>query len=724
MRQRALLILSTVFTAAAAQEAPDAIPTVQIFGQGQTRQVQNLTRSDLASALPGTSPLKTLEKLPGVSFQSADVFGAYEWSTRLSVRGFSQGQLGFTLDDIPLGNMSYGNNNGLHISRAITPENIRQVDLAQGAGSVGTASTSNLGGTVQFFSTDPLQAPTAAASQTIGSNHTVRTFVRLDSGKFGTGSTVYVSALRQRARKWKGEGPQDLDQFNGKWLQQFGPHQFSAFLNHSDRSENDYQDLSQDMRVRLGWEWDNYAPDWERALLAARGIYSGGVNNMDDAYYSARGLRKDTLGGATIKLDGEESGWQFKVTAYQHANRGQGHWYTPYQISSPSIPISIRTSEYGVHRDGLISDLSWTIGRHLLDGGFWIERNRHDLTRNYYAVTGPQDSNYFLSDPFLTGFAQLFHVRTEQFYLQDTMLLLDDKLKLNAGFKSPRVRIDADSINAARAAGTLEARKNWLPQVGANFELNTSDEVFASVSRNLRAFEPGIYGQFSQSQAAFDENGARLKPETSATADLGLRYRRGRVTGSVSVYAADFRDRLLTVATCAGVVGCPNTVVNVGKVATKGLEAATHLAFMRNWSWFNALTLNRSTYVSDYMDNGVLVPVSGKRVVDTPAQLLHTELAYDDKRWFAKLSGKYTSKRFYTYINDGSVSSYTVWELSSGCHLGALTLQAHVGNLFNRRYFGTIGSNQFVASDPQGTFPTLLVGAPREFFVTLSGKLR
>lgn len=140
--------------AAVAQTAAP-VETVEIFGKGQTRQVQNITRKDLAEALPGTSPLKILEKLPGVSFQSADAFGAYEWSTRLSVRGFSQGQLGFTLDGIPLGNMSYGNNNGLHISRAIIPENIGHVDLSQGSGSVGTASTSNLGGAVQFFSVRP-----------------------------------------------------------------------------------------------------------------------------------------------------------------------------------------------------------------------------------------------------------------------------------------------------------------------------------------------------------------------------------------------------------------------------------------------------------------------------------------------------------------------------------------------------------------------------------------
>src|SRR5689334_7805841 len=98
--------------------AAPAIATVEVTGRGQTRQVQNVTRVDLLEAAPGTSPLKVLEKLPGVSFQSADPFGAYEWSTRISIRGFSQSQLGFTLDGIPLGDMSYGNNNGLHISRA------------------------------------------------------------------------------------------------------------------------------------------------------------------------------------------------------------------------------------------------------------------------------------------------------------------------------------------------------------------------------------------------------------------------------------------------------------------------------------------------------------------------------------------------------------------------------------------------------------------------------
>jgi len=723
MRIPWFLALAGTVASAAAQDPAAPLETVHIFGTGQTRQVHNITRDDLAGALPGTSPLKTLQKLPGVSFQSADVFGAYEWSTRLSVRGFSQGQLGFTLDGIPLGNMSYGNNNGLHISRAISPENIRQVDLSQGAGSVGTASTSNLGGTVQFFSSDPLPQAGAAASLTVGSNHTRRSFARFDSGLIGSGTSLYASALRQHAEKWKGVGPQDLGQFNSKLVQRFGRHRLSAFYNYADRSENDYQDLSLDMQQRLGWEWDNYAPDWQRSLDAARGVFSGAVNNLDDAYFTARGLRKDHLAGVALELESLDAALRAKVSTYYHRNEGQGHWYTPYQASPSGIPIAIRTTEYGVRRRGVLADASWTLAGHSINGGAWFERNTHVLTRNFYAVNGPQDSNRFLRDPFATGFMQEFHVRTAQFYLQDTLHLLDDRLTVNAGIKHPSVTIVAGSINPARAAGTLKAGKKFLPQLGLNYDLNRNDEVFASVSRNLRAFEAGVYGQFSQSQEGFDENGARLKPETSTSIDLGLRFRRGALSGSVAIYSADFRDRLLSVATCPGVVGCPNTVVNVGRVATRGLESAASVVLARGWTWFNALTVNQSRYRSNYVDNGAVVPVSGKRVVDTPGLQAHSELAFDNKQWFAKAGGKYTGERYYTFINDGRVGAYTVWDASAGWRHKGLTVQVHANNLFNKRYFGTIGSNQFTTSDPRGSFATMLTGAPRELFITISGKL-
>lgn len=710
---------------AAAPATP--MQVVEVLGTGQSRQVQNISRNDLVKLLPGSSPLKALEKLPGVSFQSADPFGAYEWSTRISIRGFNQGQLGFTLDGIPLGDMSYGNSNGLHISRAISSENVGSISVSQGAGALGTASTSNLGGTVQFYTLAPSDAAGVTLAQTIGSDSTSRTFARYDTGVFGDGSKFFLSGTRQRADKWKGSGPQDQDQFNARFEHAFGDATLSGFFNYSKRDETDYQDLSPEMVKRLGYNWDNYAPDWQRAVNAAKGVYTGGVTNMDDAYYLGRGLRNDSLAGLSLDFKLAPS-VAVKTTVYHHEDQGQGHWYTPYTPSSATVPISIRTTEYAISRDGVIADLTWDFGAHTVSAGFWNERNRHLLTRNYYAITGPDDSDHFLTGPFKTDFKQNFITTTNQFYLQDA-IAISPELKMNVGFKSPKVTIDATSLVGTRAAGNITAKKTFLPQLGLNYALSRDVELFTSASQNMRAYQPGVTGPFSQTQAAFDQSKATIKPETSVTVDLGMRYKYESLQASVALYHADFSDRLLSVATCAGIVGCPSTFVNVGKVATSGVEAVAQWKFTRELGWFNSFTYNSSKYKSDYLDNNKLVAASGKDVVDAPRVMFDTELAYENADWFTRLGAKYTDKRYYTYLNDGSVPAYTVATLTSGYKLKSvgsfkdLTLQLTVSNLTDKKYLSTIGSNGFTTSDPTGTFATMLTGAPRQFFLTLTGKL-
>jgi len=717
-----------VADASAPVAAAAAVQVVEVTGKGQSRQVQNISRADLQAAVPGTSPLKTLEKLPGVNFQSADPFGSYEWSTRFSIRGFNQNQLGFTLDGVPLGDMSYGNNNGLHISRAISSENIGRVAVSQGAGSLGTASTSNLGGTVQFITLDPSDQMGVTAAQTFGSDSTSRSFVRVDSGELASGTKFFISGTRMRSEKWKGDGPQDQDQINTKFVHRFGDHTLSGFFNYSKRSEVDYQDLSLDSTKRLGYDWDNYAPDWQRALDAAKGIYTGGVNNMDDAYYLGRGLRKDRLGGVSLDLALTPSA-VLKTTVYHHGNEGQGHWYTPYTPSSATVPISIRTTEYTISRDGATADLTWDFGSHTVNAGVWGERSKHVLTRNFYAVKDGTYIDGFLSNPMATGFKQDFVTDTRLFYVQDTLSLMDDKMKINFGFKSPKVDISTITLVGDRAAGNLSVKKSFLPQAGVSYALNSNDELFASASKNMRAFQPGVDGPFSQTAAGYRLGAANLKPETSVSYDLGLRFKRDNVQGSIAVYYADFKDRQLGVATCAGILGCAGTVVNVGKVETSGVEALAVWKIMRSVSWFNSATYNDSTYQSDYLDNGKLVATAGKQVVNAPKKMFNTELAYEDAQWFARVGGKFTDRRYYTYLNDASVPSYWIGTASAGYKMKAVgpfkdvKLQLNVSNLTDKRYYSTIGSNGFAASDAGGTFATLLSGAPRQIFVTLSGKL-
>ena len=740
-------VVASLFVNVAFAQDDSVVQTenVSVFGQGQSRQVQSISQKDMQEAVPGTSPLKVLEKLPGVSFQSADPFGNYEWSTRFSVRGFGQNYMGFTLDGIPLGDMSYGNNNGLHISRAISSENISRVDLSQGSGSLGVASTSNLGGTVQFYSSDPENKFDTRLDQSVGSSSMTRTFARVDTGMIGDGTKAYFSYTGQNSEKWKGYGPQTEDQFNSKLVHSFGESRISAFLNTSDRSETDYQDMSKNMQQTLGWGWDNYAPDWQRAINAANGTFTGGVQNinpatgpLDAAYYAARGLRKDRLMGVSLDLAVTDD-LRLKSTFYSHTDKGQGQWYTPY-VASPGaaagpgvytgsgLPISIRTTEYSIRRSGLVNDLTWNAGINTVNAGLWFEKSYSTLARNYYAAVGPTDTNYFLTNPFKTDFAQDFVTTTTQMHLQDTMALMNGRLKANFGFKSPKVSIDTTNQAGNRSGGSLTAQKTFLPQAGVNFVMTDTSEVFASASQNMRAYQPGVNGPFSQTPAAFSAGLSNLKPETSNSYEVGYRYTGEELQGSVAAYLTDFRDRLLQVAVTQGIISVPGTFANVGSVQSKGVEAALSWKPVQDWTWFNSLTLNDSKYMSDYMNGATLVNTSGKQTVDTPRVMFDTDIGYEHNGWFGDLNGKYTGQRYYTYLNDNKVDAFWLMNASTGytqknvAGMKELRAQLSIANLLGKHYFSTVGSNGFMVSDPQGAFATLLEGAPRQIFATLSGK--
>lgn len=735
----ALLALAFTAVPVLAQGSDASASTTELervtvtLGRGQIRSVQGLTKADFeAAAAAGQSPLATVSRLPGVNFQSADPLGNYEWSTRFTVRAFSQNQLGFTLDGVPLGDMSYGNLNGLHISRAISSENVARADLSQGTGSLDTPSSSNLGGTLQFYSSDPTKAFGLQAAQTLGTNSNRRTFVRLDSGTSDLGA-FYASFTRQTADKWRGQGQQRQDQFNLKYVKDFGANRLSAFINTSNRREVDYQDMSLEMVNRLGYQWDNYYPDINAALQSAKGVWKRGETNVDDAYYAGSGLRKDTLAGATLDAKLAE-GLSLKTTVYHHKNDGRGLWFTPYTASPDGTPVALRTTEYGMRRNGLSSTLDYELGSHQLRASYWHESNSFDQARRFYAVSpnAVPDVYSFPSNPFFTQWQYNFSTKTDQFSLSDTVAITPE-LTLGAGFKSLRATIDANRQVGSGPAGSITASKGFLPQVGLNYQLSRTDELFTSVSRNMRAYQGAATGTtpFATSQVGFDAIKGSLRPETSDNIEAGWRTSNRLYQAAVTAYVVNFKDRLLGVTQGSGIQGNPTVLSNVGGVQTKGLEAALSVRLAPGLSWYNSLSLSNSTYrdnvvSKDASNNTVTVATAGKHVVDAPDQMVKSILSFDNGQWFGNVGADYMSKRYFSYLNDAAVAGRTLFNISGGLRTKALgflsegSVQIGVTNLANRKYISTVGSNGFGNS---GDSQTLLTGAPRQVFITLTGKL-
>jgi len=750
---------------------------IVVLGFGQSRQVQTVTAIDLERLTPGTSPLKAIAKLPGVNFQSADAFGAYEWSTRISLRGFNQNQLGFTLDGVPLGDMSYGNVNGLHISRASISENLAGTTVAQGAGALGTASTSNLGGTIQFVSRKPSDAFDLVASGTYGSDNTWRGFARLDSGDLGGGLKGYLSYGYLTTDKWKGEGTQRQHQVNAKLMKDLGDRgSITVFANYSDRRENDYQDLSYDIIARRGLNDDNISNDYALALQIARVFqnqaalssystankgsaagfvapwagagfsFPAGFGTVDDAYYDAAGLRRDWLGGVTVdaRLTDRLS---VVSTSYYHHNKGQGSWITPYSptpagalggdgsalpLASTAAygfasPLGFRTTEYGIDRAGNLTRLALDTGANRLELGGWYESNSFTQARRFYGMTnGTPDRRAldFQSNPYFTQWNGKYDTETLQYFVADTLRL--GALTLNGGWKGMRVKNQANLLTGSLVNGRIKAQDWFLPQVGAVLGLGRGVELFASYTQNMRAFvSSATSGPFATTQLGFDAIKGTLKPETSKTVEGGARLRTGGLQISAVGFYIDFANRLLSFSNGSAIQGNPPTLNNVGDVQSYGAELSAFYRIARPLSIFASYSFTHATYRDDVRNaaGALLSATAGKSVVDTPEHMAKAELVYDDSRIFARAGLDYMAKRYFTYVNDRSVAGRALVDASIGYRfsegtgpLHGFAIEGSIANLTDKAYISTIGTNGYTAS---GDNQTLLAGAPRQWFVTV-----
>jgi iron complex outermembrane receptor protein len=735
--------------AAAAEEAADSGEIV-VYGKGEVRQVTEISAVDIQLTTAGSSPFIALRKLPGVNFQSADPFGTYEWSTRITLRGFNQNQLGFTLDGVPLGDMSYGNTNGLHISRAIISDNIGQTRVSQGAGALGTASTSNLGGTIEFFSRDPQDELGIAGNITYGDSNTLRGYGTLDTGDLG-GFKAYISAAHIDADKWKGFGTQRSTQVNAKLVADFSPSTtFTAFVNFSDRKENDYQDLSQEMIGRLGYDWDNVSNNWPLAVQLAfiganRGdtgvvvgpntfgtTYPAPITSVDDAYYDAAGLRRDWLGSARIDQqlgDAVKLGLQ----AYFHTNKGQGSWITPYVASPGGVPLSFRTTEYEIERIGVLGDLDAELGAHTVRLNVWYENNDFEQARRFYTMGSSQtvpatSALTYQEDPFFTQWNNAYNTRTFQYAVQD-LWDVSDAFTVTAGFKGQSVKLEATAINPTPgplALGEIKGEDLFLPQVGVLYKLGGGNEIFASFTQNQRAFTAAATtGPFATSAAGFAALRERIEPEKTNTYEVGFRFGEGPLTGVIAGYLVNFSNRLLAVPQGPGIVGNAALLSNVGDVRSIGAEIGLQWQPVTSFTVTGSYAYNENTYRDDVINqSGVVVQqIKGRTVVDSPESIANLELAYDDGQFYARSNANYTSERFFTFSNDRSVDGRILVDALIGFRLKSenrfldgLALEGTVTNLFDKEYVGTIGSNGFgFAGDNQ----TLLAGAPQQFFVTL-----
>ena len=748
-----------------AAAATGPIATVEVASR-KTRSSVAMTKSDMQKILPGINPLKALQTLPGVSFQTADPWGNNEQNLSLFVHGFSGSQLGYTMDGVPLGDQQYGNYNGLSPQRAIISENVRSVILSSGAGDLATASTSNLGGTIETFSSDPLAVRGASVQQTVGSYRTSRTYARIDTGTFGDGNSAYISAAHQKQRAWDFNGKQGGDQVNAKFVNQSSAGKLTLYFAYSDKIEP-----NEDSTVHVAGETSapytrpfTY-PDFNLALgyLSPTGATPAADGNNYRNYYSDA-QRTDYLSYAKFDWNlGASTTWSNQV--YYHDDDGVGVVAGPIGVAGLPALFAVyypnqnlkqvfggsgyatRTTEYEIRRGGIQSILRTEIGDHQLQAGVWFEHNRSSAYRRWYALDVNKPSTPYdrPANPLITQYGSEIDNKVVQFHVQDEWRVRPD-VSLQAGFKSSLQDADGQfpvqprkgAISGGSTAlpvGSIETKKWLLPQFGGRWDITASDQAFFNVQKNMRQFVTYGGGGASPwslaSQQAFDLFKATAKPETSLTYEAGLRSSHQldwgmlkAFDGQVSLYHVDFKNRLLQISptpVISAIIGGNPVLANVGSVRTTGIDLSGTAHFGRQFSFYNALSYNRSTYEDNYSNGAAVVPTAGKKVPGSPEWMNKSVATLNVADTEFQLIGEYVGKRYATYTNDLHVPSYFLMSLGVSGKLpfldGGIVKNAryrvNVTNLADR-----MGSLNVVVGAADKTYNTFPI-APRQGFLTV-----
>ncbi len=722
---------------AAKAEASKTLAAVVVTGQPVSFTNNALPPVLTKLSAPLTSVVDAVNLLPGVNVTPGGVFGSDDWSVGITMRGFTQDQLGFTVDGLPNGATSYGG--GAKPNRFLDSENMRSVSVSQGTADISSPSNQALGGTINYESIDPSMNRAVAINYSTGSWQAQREFVRYDTGAlFNDNTYAYVSFSNTYNKRWIGSGSNghtNRIHVDSKLISYLTDKlTMTARLSWDDAYENNYNSVTlaqfkQDPNWdRLNWNWtgkpyvdQNFVQAWntvrQNALAGVRFDYApSDTSNIEFYPYfqymkgSGGWLPPYQLFG--VDANGQLSnarpapGGAFTKAFFVDANgqpiatpTGCGNPYDATCYPAGATPASsFRQSLYKNNRYGFIAKGTWQIAFNHLTAGLWLENLDRINGRVWYAVTDPSLNWNYNRPYYYKQFNQQLNTNTRKLYVQDEVHL--GPVDVTAGVSKYLVTLTGKNLlnNGAQFA-SLNSDSGLLPSLGAVYHLNRHSQVYASVTKNFEPVPDGVV-----QAAAVGTDISHVKPETSINIDTGYRYSSRDVQLGLSVYHVRFANQITFVNPQSdGVtrinytIGTAGTYVNVGGVESKGVEAIANWKATPHLDLYASATFNNSTYLGNI--NGIK---AGNKVAGQPSRMMALAANYHDADGFqAGISGKYVGGRYGTIDNTEKLPSYVSVDAYAGYHIGfdasnravkSVDLMFNVTNLMDRRYLGTVDS--------------------------------
>ncbi|WP_321489983.1 TonB-dependent receptor domain-containing protein [uncultured Hyphomonas sp.] len=758
----ASLIAASMTTVAQAQEAAPAeeqatmkavvvegrrVSTADTaIGQNEATNTVAVTRDELLSAPGGISGLKMLESLPGFNVQTDGALGLYEFGNSVTVRAFNLQQIGFVLDGVPMGRSdAFG---GSPIFRYVDNENLGSVVASPGAGDVSLPSYASLGPIVSYNTIDTSDEAGGILSYTMGDDNLERSFIKLETGDIN-GFSAYISRSKTDSDLWRGPGTIDREHIEGKIKYEFDEDTFIKF----GYVHNDFFDYDSPSGPEATFENDYYygyldAIPETGCINQISGVYDYNGDSVIDgndfspiytgssctSYYEDRiNIRDDSLYSLNFQTD-LAPGLMFKATAYQEDKDGYGVSPDSYsnslniynrQVAAGLDVVHPRGVQYGLSgvggtRKGAVAGLEWQVANHKLEAGVWYEDEDYNRTQQRLNKTnGSADGDVIWDEVAYYRRDYTSTRKTTQFYLKDTISLMEDKLNVEVGVKSLSVDYELSGYrdyNDYELFGPQTVGEdysdNFLPMIGAVYDLNDTDQIFASYSQNY-ALPRGADDIFSiASTDASTEPLPAPKGEESKNYEIGVRTNRAQFYGSAALFYTTFDNRLVSGSVINPATEQPEAFyINAGETESYGFELSGvyQPAFLGDKVFLDGnLTYNHAENEGGFI------------LADSPEWLFTGGITYEPTEWLvANVSGKYTGERYADFTEGYDMDSYTV--LSGYLDLGGpndfgipenVSLRFNIDNLLDEEVptaFVFAGSAFFRPLNPRTFQATLTV---------------
>ncbi|MCO1335144.1 TonB-dependent receptor [Microbulbifer sp. OS29] len=726
----AISMATVVATYSLAAEEPGAtqLEEVVVLGSSSTFNSSEVSEAMRKQQSTITSVNALIDNLPGVSVNEGDTYGFDDWSTNISIRGFTNSldeqQIGTTIDGIPNGGSNYGG--GSKANRFIDPSNVASVEVSQGTSDIASRSHEALGGTIDYRTDEPLDIQRSRIELSAGEFDAQCLHYRYDTGVFAGKSKAWISYSNQGATDWITQTAEnEREHIAAKLVTSLESGTIKTYISYDDIQEDNYQRVYSDAQFEEYPENDFLNGDW------------AGIPYIDQLY--RRGwstLRENLLAYTQFDFDLTES-FNLQAGLYYHSNEGRGDWVPPYLVnitndetdgeseflggstayggnqagiiyfvdadgnaltydqecsasviniygqSGPAynpecyaedtIPaMSYRHTHYEKERTGLTLD--FTYNTHIagyeneVRGGFWYEDSTRDEHRDWHKITDATQSSNYNSSPYWVQYDRSYPQDATKWYLQDSLNI--DSVTLTLGAKQFFVDVQREDRFQDSASASIDSDSDILISAGLVWETPVEgSELFAGYAENFKAIGDSV---LERPDSDLDS----INPETSETLELGLRYTADSFTATATYFQNDFENRIIFLNNNTAVgnnylIGTNGTYFNAGGIESDGLELLLDYSLSESLNLYTSYTLLDSTYIGsgDAAVDEAQGITAGNDVVGIANQLFVIGLDWHSEMFYGGISSKFTGDRYIDLENSWKADSFVVTDAYLGVNL-------------------------------------------------------